>query len=136
MKIRVESIVKADIEATWNAWNDPEDINQWNAASDDWHTKNSVVDLSVGGKFSYRMEAKDGSMDFDFDGTYTRIVEQKLIEYALEDDRNVSIEFEAVEGGVKVTETFETEDELAAEQQRQGWQSILNRFAKYVEAKA
>ena len=136
MKIRVESIVKADIEATWNAWNDPEDINQWNAASDDWHTKNSVVDLSVGGKFSYRMEAKDGSMGFDFDGTYTRIVEQKLIEYALEDDRNVSIEFEAVEGGVKVTETFETEDELAAEQQRQGWQSILNRFAKYVEAKA
>ncbi len=135
MKIRVESIVNADMESTWKAWNSPNDINQWNAASDDWRTANSVVDLSVGGKFCYRMEAKDGSMGFDFAGTYTRVVEHKLIEYALEDGRTVSVEFEEVEGGVKVTETFDVEDEHSAEQQRQGWQSILDRFKKYVEAK-
>ena len=135
MKIRVESIVKADIDATWNAWNSPADINQWNAASDDWHTTNSDVDLTVGGKFCYRMEAKDGSMGFDFDGTYTKIIENKLIEYELEDGRSVLITFEQVADGVKVIETFEVEDEHTAEQQRQGWQSILNRFKKHVEAK-
>ncbi len=135
MKIRVESIVKADIDATWNAWNSPADINQWNAASDDWHTTNSDVDLTVGGKFCYRMEAKDGSMGFDFDGTYTKIIENKLIEYELEDGRSVLITFEQVADGVKVIETFDVEDEHTAEQQRQGWQSILNRFKKHVEAK-
>lgn len=134
MKIRVESIVKADIDATWNAWNSPADINQWNAASDDWHTTNSDVDLTVGGKFCYRMEAKDGSMGFDFDGTYTKIIENKLIEYELDDGRFVLITFEQVADGVKVIETFDVEDEHTAEQQRQGWQSILNRFKKHVEA--
>jgi uncharacterized protein YndB with AHSA1/START domain len=136
MKITVETVVKADIDSTWAAWNSSDDINKWNAASDDWHTTKSSVDLRAGGKFCYRMEAKDGSMGFDFEGTYSNIIENKLIEYILGDDRHVSIEFKEVEDGIKVTETFEVEGEHDAELQRQGWQSILNNFAKHVESKA
>src|SRR5690606_4877928 len=87
MKITVETHVKASLQTVWDAWNTPEDIKQWNAASDDWHTTQSRVDLREGGTFSARMEAKDGSMGFDFEGTYTRIVPQRLIEYRLGDDR-------------------------------------------------
>lgn len=136
MKITVETVVKSDIDSTWAAWNSPEDINNWNAASDDWHTTKSNVDLRAGGKFCHRMEAKDGSMGFDFEGTYSNIIDNELIEYTLGDDRHVSVEFKEVEDGVKVTETFEAEGEHDAELQRQGWQSILNNFAKYVESKS
>lgn len=136
MKITVETIVKSDLERTWAAWNSPEDINHWNAASEDWHTTRSSVDLRAGGKFCYRMESKDGGRGFDFEGTYLNIIEYKLIEYSLADGRSVSIEFEEVEGGIKVIETFEAEGENEAELQRQGWQSILHNFAKHVESKA
>ncbi len=136
MKIKIETIVKADIDSVWMAWNTPEDIKQWNAASDDWHTTQSTVDLRVGGTFTSRMEAKDGSMGFDFEGTYTNVVDQERIEYEMADGRSVAIAFEALGDGVKVTETFDAESEHEAEQQRQGWQSILDNFAIFVEAKA
>ena len=48
MKITVETTVTAPIERVWKAWNTPEDITQWNAASDDWHTTAATVDLRVG----------------------------------------------------------------------------------------
>lgn len=135
MKISVETLVKSDLNTVWLAWINPEDIKQWNAASEDWHTTESTVDLRVGGTFSSRMEAKDGSMGFDFSGTYSKVIEKQLIEYSIEDGRLVVIEFSLVENGIKVEETFEVESQNQAEQQRQGWQSILNNFAKYVESK-
>jgi uncharacterized protein YndB with AHSA1/START domain len=135
MKISIETLVKSNIGKVWSAWTTPADINQWNAASDDWHNPRSQNDLRVGGKFSYRMEAKDGRMGFDFEGTYTKVVPEKLIEYVLGDNRAVSATFEPVNGGIKVVETFEAEDANSAEMQRQGWQCILNRFASYVESK-
>ena len=135
MQITIQTHVKADIDAVWAAWTTPDDINQWNAASDDWHNPRSSNDLRPGGRFSYRMEARDGSFGFDFEGTYTQIVAQRLIEYVLGEDRKVSISFEPTESGVQVVETFETEDINIAEMQKQGWQSILNRFAAYVEGK-
>jgi len=135
MKISIETIVNSNIGKVWSAWTTPADINQWNAASDDWHNPKSENDLRVGGKFCYRMEAKDGQMGFDFEGTYTKVAHEKTIEYVLGDNRAVSVTFEAVNGGVKVVETFEAEDVNSAEMQRQGWQSILNRFASYVESK-
>jgi uncharacterized protein YndB with AHSA1/START domain len=131
-KITVETKVSAPIEEVWRAWNTPEDIKQWNAASDDWHTTKSAVDLRVGGAFSSRMEAKDGSMGFDFAGTYTRILDQKLIESNL-GGRTLLVEFIPADGGVTVRETFDSEPTHSIEQQRQGWQSILNNFAKHVE---
>ncbi len=135
MKISIETVVKSDLDTVWYAWNNPEDIKQWNAASEDWHTTDSTVDLREGGTFSSRMEAKDGSMGFDFSGTYSKIIEKQRIEYSLGDSRSVSVEFSLVENGVKVEEGFEAESQGEAAQQRQGWQSILNNFAKYVESK-
>ncbi|MGH8503228.1 MAG: SRPBCC family protein [Gammaproteobacteria bacterium] len=135
MKITVETVVKGDLDAVWRAWNNPEDIKQWNAASDDWHTTKSAVDLREGGRFSSRMEAKDRSEGFDFEGTYTRVVPQKLIEYALGDGRNVKVQFSATADGVLVRETFEAESENTREVQHQGWQAILDKFARHVEAK-
>ena len=134
LKITIQTTVKSSIEKVWTAWTTPADINQWNAASDDWHNPRSTNDLRVGGRFSYRMEAKDGSMGFDFEGTYTKLVHEKLIDYVLEDGRTVSVAFEPVSGGITVVEAFDAEDSNSAEMQRQGWQSILDRFGSYVEA--
>ncbi len=136
MKITVETVVKADLNSVWCAWNNPEDIRQWNAASDDWHTTQSAVDLREGGTFSSRMEAKDGSEGFDFEGKYTRILSQELIEYRIGDGRNVKVQFTETADGVLVRETFEAESENEAQVQRQGWQAILDKFARHVEAKA
>ncbi len=74
MKITVEATIRAPIDSVWKAYTTPADIVQWNAASDDWHTTRSTVDLRPGGNFCSRMEARDGSFGFDFEGTYTRVV--------------------------------------------------------------
>jgi uncharacterized protein YndB with AHSA1/START domain len=132
MKISVSTPVSAPIKQVWHAYTNPEDIKQWNAASDDWHTTGSKVDLREGGLFSSRMEAKDGSMGFDFAGTYTKIVEHKLIAYAF-GDRAATVEFADNGTEVSVTVNFEGEATHSIEQQRDGWQSILNNFKKHVE---
>ena len=134
MKIAVETNVAAPIQQVWKAYTTPEDIKQWNAASDDWHTPSATVDLREGGAFSSRMEAKDGSMGFDFAGTYTKIIEHKLIEYSF-GDRMAQVEFTPGPKGVAVRVTFDGEQENSVEQQREGWQSILDSFARHVEAK-
>jgi uncharacterized protein YndB with AHSA1/START domain len=134
-KITVEKTVNAKLSQVWNAWNNPADIQQWNSASEDWHTTQSTVDLREGGKFSSRMEAKDGSEGFEFGGTYTRVVPQKTIEYRMGDGREVKVEFSERQGGVLVKETFDAETENTPELQRQGWQAILDRFGRHVEAK-
>ena len=134
MKIMIETLVNSDLETVWAAWNDPEAIKQWNAASDDWHTPQASVDLRAGGKFTSRMEAKDGSAGFDFEGIYTSVEPNKLIEYKMADDREVSVEFSETDNGVLVKETFDAETENDPEMQRAGWQAILDTFAKYVEA--
>ena len=133
MKVTIETTVKAPIEKVWSAWTTPSDIKQWNTASDDWHTTKASVDLRVGGEFSSRMEAKDGSFGFDFAGTYTKIVPHALLEFTF-GDRSASVEFLAADEGVTVRETFDAETENSIEMQRSGWQSILNNFAKHVEA--
>lgn len=133
MQITVETLVRAPIAVVWKAWTTPEDIVQWNSASPDWHTTRASVDLRVGGSFSSRMEAKDGSMGFDFAGEYTEIVEhQRLV--ATFGGRSLRVEFIPGEAGVTLRETFEAETTFPPEQQRQGWQSILDSFARHVEA--
>ena len=120
MKITVETRVAAD-------------IMQWNAASDDWHTPRSEVDLRVGGRMCSRMEAKDGSMGFDFEATFTRIEPQLLIEYVMPDRRTVSIRFEPDASGVHIEQRFDAENQFPPEQQQQGWQAILDNFRRHVE---
>ncbi len=134
MKITVETTVAAPIDEVWRAYTTPEDIKQWNAASDDWHTTAATVDLRVGGAFSSRMEAKNGSMGFDFAGTYTEIVPQARIAYAF-GERTGLVEFAEAADGVRVRVTFDAEDQYPIEQQREGWQAILERFARHVEAR-
>ncbi|MBX3054742.1 MAG: SRPBCC family protein [Caldilineaceae bacterium] len=136
MKITIDALIQADLETVWACWNNPADIMRWNAASDDWHTTASTVDLRTGGKFTSRMEAKDGSMGFDFTGVYTKVIEKEQIEYTMEDGRTASVTFAQRDDGVQVTETFDAEGENDPEMQRQGWQAILDNFARYVEAKA
>lgn len=134
MKVTIETTVKAPIAKVWAAWTTPEDIKQWNAASDDWHTTQATVDLREGGAFSSRMEAKDGSFGFDFAGIYTKLIPNELLEFTF-GDRAAKVEFLSGENGVLVRETFDAETEHPIEMQRQGWQAILNNFAKHVEAK-
>ena len=132
MKISVDTIVKVPVAKVWSAYTTPEDIKQWNTASDDWHTTKSIVDLRIGGAFASRMEAKEGSFGFDFAGTYTKIVPNEWIGYSF-GDRTGDVEFITGNNGVTVRVTFDAESENPVEQQRQGWQAILNNFAKYVE---
>jgi uncharacterized protein YndB with AHSA1/START domain len=133
-QITVETQVAAPIKEVWRAYTTPADIKQWNAASDDWHTTAATVDLRVGGAFSSRMEAKDGSVGFDFAGTYTKIENHKLIEYEF-GGRSARVEFTPEKVGVRVKVTFEPETEYPIEQQRTGWQSILDSFARHVAAR-
>ena len=133
MQITVETIVEAPIAKVWSAYTTPDDITQWNAASDDWHTTTSTVDLRVGGTFTSRMEAKDGSFGFDFAGTYTKIVPNELLEFSF-GERTCVVEFVSGASGVSVRVTFDAESANPVEMQRQGWQAILNNFAKYVQA--
>jgi uncharacterized protein YndB with AHSA1/START domain len=135
MKITVETTIAAPLEVVWRAWTTPSDITQWNAASDDWHTTSATVDLRTGGRFSSRMEARDGSAGFDFAGTYTKVVPHELLEFVMDDDGRVAVvEFIRGANGVNVRETFDAEGTYTPEEQRVGWQAILDRFKKHVEA--
>ena len=133
MKITVATTIEAPAAKVWSAYVTPDDIMQWNAASDDWHTTKSTVDLRVGGTFTSRMEAKDGSFGFDFAGTYTKIVPLELIEYSF-GGRAGAVEFLPGAKGVTVRVTFDAETKNSVEQQRQGWQAILDNFARHVAA--
>jgi uncharacterized protein YndB with AHSA1/START domain len=132
-KITVSTLVNAPLEKVWNCWTAPEHIIHWNFASNDWCAPSAENDLRIGGKFKSRMEAKDGSLGFDFEGVYTNVLENKCIEYILADDRKVKIEFITKVNQIEVIETFDPENENPVEMQQGGWQAILNNFKKYVE---
>jgi uncharacterized protein YndB with AHSA1/START domain len=133
MKMTVQRVVAAPLHEVWRAYTTPDDITRWNAASDDWHTTTATVDLRVGGEFSSRMEAKDGSAGFDFAGRYTDVVPHRRIEYSF-GDRTARVDFGETPEGVRVTVTFDVESTNPVEQQREGWQAILDNFARHVEA--
>lgn len=133
-KVTVETVVNAPVEKIWDRWIDPHHIVQWNFASNDWHSPHAENDLRVGGRFTYRMEAKDGTSGFDFGGEYNNIELYKHIEYTLGDGRRVWVIFSQKGLGTRVAQTFEAETENSIEMQQHGWQSILNNFKKYVES--
>jgi uncharacterized protein YndB with AHSA1/START domain len=133
MKITVETEVAAPLKQVWDAWVTPDHITKWNFAIDEWCCPRAEIDLKIGGTFKYRMEAKDGSFGFDFEGVFTKVAPQQSLHFKLGDERLVTIEFQQTANGTRVAETFEAEDENSAEQQKQGWQSILNNFKKHVE---
>jgi len=131
--ITVEAVVNAPIEKTWKFWTEPEHIKRWNSASDDWHTPAASNDLKAGGTFKVRMEAKDQSSGFDFEGIYSEVKKNEFIAYTMGDGRKVKVSFTPMGEQTKIVETFEPENENSLELQRTGWQAILNNFKKYTE---
>lgn len=132
-RITVSVIVNAPVSKVWRVWTEPSHITQWNAASDDWHTPRAENDLRVGGGFLCRMEARDGTMGFDFRGSYDAVEEYQLISYVMEDGRRCTITFEEMGDTTTVTEAFEPESQHSHELQQGGWQAILNNFKQYTE---
>lgn len=135
-KIKIEAIVNAPVEKVWELWNNPADIVQWNSADPGWHTPRSENDLRVNGKFKHRMEAKDGSFGFDFEGIYTKVVLYKEISYVMADGRTATTLFIGEAGKTALITFFDPETEHDLEVQRQGWQAILNSFVRYAESKS
>lgn len=132
-KITIESVITANPKKIWESWTDPKHITKWNFANDDWQCPKASNDLKVGGKYSARMEAKDGSFGFEFEAIYDEVIEQKKITYTMGDGRKATTNFEDLGGKTKVTTIFDAEKENSEEMQKQGWQAILNNFKKYVE---
>jgi uncharacterized protein YndB with AHSA1/START domain len=131
--ITVQNTIEAPIETVWDYWTNPTHVIHWNFASTDWHCPNATSDFKVGGEFHYIMAAKDGSVSFDFCGTYTKIDTKSTIQLFLEDGREVNLQFIKDGDATKLIETFEPEEVNSLELQQQGWQAILNNFKSYVE---
>ena len=133
-RITVEATVNAPVANVWKAWNTPSDIMQWNTPDSSWHTPSSENDLRVGGKFKNRMEARDGSFGFDFEGVYDQVDLHKEISYTMPDGRKATTLFTAQNGQTHIATTFDAETENDPEFQKQGWQAILDNFVTYVES--
>ncbi|QYJ76748.1 MULTISPECIES: SRPBCC family protein [Shewanella] len=134
MKTTVQTLIDAPIAVVWQAWTTPSHICQWNFADDSWCCPAAEIDLREGGSFSYRMQARDGSMGFDFGGTFTHLIPGSALGYVMEDGREVQVTLRQTPEGVLLEETFDNEDQHTAEQQRQGWQAILNNFRHHVDS--
>jgi uncharacterized protein YndB with AHSA1/START domain len=132
--IQIEALIDAPKALVWEAYNDPSHVVKWNAASDDWFCPAASNEVKDGGRFNYRMEARDGSFGFDFTGTYVRVYPGESLRYKLDDDRNVGVDFVDHGDGVRLVVRFEPEHENSLELQREGWQAILNRFKAYAES--
>ena len=131
--VTVEVMINASAEKVWKYWTLPRHIIKWNNASEDWHSPKAENDLQIGGRFLTRMEAKDGSVGFDFEGTYNILRDNEYIQYTMDDGRKVEIVFAIHGDQISVTETFDIENQNPESLQREGWQAILNNFKKYVE---
>jgi uncharacterized protein YndB with AHSA1/START domain len=131
--ITVETVVHAPVEKVWRYWTEPEHIMQWNSATFEWHTPNARNDLRTGGDFVYRMEAKDGSIGFDFGGRYDQVKQHEIISYVMDDGRRCVVTFTPQDTYTKVTETFDAETQNSTDLQRAGWQAILDNFKRHVE---
>nr|WP_029034577.1 SRPBCC family protein [Salinimicrobium terrae] len=132
-KISVKTEINAPADKVWKYWTEPKHITQWNFANSDWHSPAAKNDLKENGKFSYRMEAKDGSHGFDFEGVYNKVEPYKKISYTLSDGRKTHVYFSKKGNSTIIEETFDADKSHSAEMQRNGWQAILDNFKNYVE---
>lgn len=132
-QITVQVRIHKTQKTVWTCLTLPEHITQWNSASDDWHSPRAVNDLRPQGTFNIRMEAKDGSVGFDFEGMYTDVIPMRYYRYVLADDRVVEVTLYDHGDFTEVIEVFDPEDENPLEMQRLGWQSILDSLKRYTE---
>jgi len=133
IRVTVQAVIQAPVEKVWKYWSEPEHITKWNQASDDWHSPRAENDLRAGGRFVIRMEAKDGSMGFDFCGIYDVVKLHEQVSYTMDDGRKVDITFIAQGNETKIIETFDAEGTHPVEYQQAGWQAIMDNFKKYTE---
>jgi uncharacterized protein YndB with AHSA1/START domain len=133
-KLKIETIVKGEHSKIWDAWTKPEHITKWNFAIEDWCCPNAENDLRPGGQYKARMEAKDGSFGFDFEGLYEEVIPQAKLVLKMPDGRTSSTEFESLDGQTKIVTVFDAEKQNPEEMQMNGWQAILNNFKKYFES--
>ncbi len=132
--ITIETTIEAPVQKVWEYWSNPEHITQWNQASEDWHSPWAKNDLREGGSFSTRMEARDGSMGFDFGGVYDVVRNNEYIEYTMGDGRKVKTTFKPEGNKTRITESFDAETTHSVDMQKSGWQAILDNFKSYTEA--
>ncbi|WP_438444409.1 SRPBCC family protein [Gorillibacterium sp. sgz5001074] len=132
-KVTVQAIIQAPVEKVWRYWSEPAHITKWNQASETWHSPRAENDLRMGGKFLTRMEAKDGSMGFDFGGVYDEVKHHEQISYTMGDGRKVEITFIDQGENTKVMESFDAESTHSVEMQQAGWQAIMDNFKRYTE---
>lgn len=133
--ITVETTVDRPIDVVWTCFTKPQHIKRWNFASDTWHCPAAYCDLRAGGRLVWRMEARDGTMGFDFSGTFIEVVPNQLLTYRLDDGREVRVQFTESANGTQIKESFEAESTHSPDMQKAGWQAILDNFRKYLEAK-
>ncbi|NCD68661.1 SRPBCC family protein [Mucilaginibacter agri] len=133
-KITVNATINADIKKVWDYYTQPEHITKWNFADPSWQCPSASNDMQVGGKYTARMEAKDGSFGFDFEATYDAITPGQSFTYAMPDGRQVDVVFEKDGDKTNIDVTFDAEDQNPLEMQKGGWQAILNNFKEYTEA--
>lgn len=133
-EITVSTVVNAPVARAWEAFTQPEHITQWNFASSEWCCPTVTNDLRVGGEFTSRMEARDGSVGFDLTGVYTSVSPLEQFTHVLGDERRVTVSFEAISSEqTRVTQVFDPETLNPEELQRGGWQAILGNYKQHVE---
>ncbi|MES2004852.1 MAG: SRPBCC family protein [Bacteroidota bacterium] len=132
-KITVQATISADAKKVWDYYTSPEHITKWNFASDDWQCPRAANDMRVGGKYSARMEAKDGSWGFDFEAVYDEVVDGERFSYTMPDGRQASMVFQHLGNHTEVIVTFDAETMNSVEMQKGGWQAILDNFKRYAE---
>ena len=132
--ITVQTKINASIDKAWDFWRLPEHIVKWNSPSNDWYTSKAENDLTLGGKFKYTMNAKEQDLHFDFEGVYTKVEKNKVIEYKLHDNRTGSVQFLENDNQIILTETFEPTPSDPESMQQEWCQAVIDNFKKYVES--
>lgn len=131
-KITVETLVSVSPGEAWRVYTSPDAITQWNFASPEWHCPRAVVDLRVGGRHCARMEAKDGSMGFDYEGAYEAVDAERSLILRLDDGRLVHTTFDPEADSTRVRTVFDADPGAPTDMQRDGWQAILDNYADFV----
>ena len=132
-KITVSAVINADFQKVWDYYTQPSHITGWNFADPSWHCPRAENDFKVGGTYKARMEARDGSVGFDFEAVYTEIIEGKEFTYEF-GGRTANVKFDRAANQTEIRVIFDPENEYPVEMQQKGWQSILDNFKKYVES--
>lgn len=132
-KININARIRTPIATSWERWTNPDHITQWNFATPAWHCPRATNELQPGGRYYARMEARDGSVGFDFEGVYDVVTDYQHLRYTLANGRQVDTRFAEADGATIISLSVDAESENPIDMQREGWQAILDNFKSYAE---